>query len=70
VAVVSWTGGDYVPWRGLTIITLMVPALLANDAQRQGWEKTIWGATLTSLGTFAVMNLLSAALTSVGVLEA
>jgi poly-gamma-glutamate biosynthesis protein PgsC/CapC len=69
-AVVAWTGGDYVPWRGLTIITLMVPALLANDAQRQGWEKTAWGATLTALGTFAVMNLLSAALIAVGVLQA
>jgi poly-gamma-glutamate biosynthesis protein PgsC/CapC len=68
-AVVAWTGGDYVPWRGLTIITLMVPALLANDAQRQGWEKTAWGATLTALGTFAVMNLLSAALIAGGVLR-
>jgi poly-gamma-glutamate biosynthesis protein PgsC/CapC len=69
VAVVAWTGGDYVPWRGLTIITLMVPALLANDAQRQGWEKTVWGATLTSLGTFAAMNLLSAALLAAGVIH-
>jgi poly-gamma-glutamate biosynthesis protein PgsC/CapC len=69
-AVVAWTGGDYLPWRGLTVITLMVPALLANDAQRQGWEKTAWGATLTALGTFAVMNLLSAALIAGGVLEA
>ena len=69
VVVVAWTGGDYIPWRGLTIITLMVPALLANDAQRQGWEKTIWGATLTSLGTFAVMNLLAAALVAAGVIS-
>ncbi len=68
VAVVAWTGGDYVPWRGLTIITLMVPALIANDAQRQGWEKTIWGVTLTSLGTFAVMNLLAAVLMAGGVI--
>ncbi len=69
VVVVAWTGGDYVPWRGLTIITLMVPALLANDAQRQGWEKTAWGATLTASGTFAVMNLLAAALTATGVIS-
>jgi poly-gamma-glutamate biosynthesis protein PgsC/CapC len=69
VAVVAWTGGDYVPWRGLTIITLMVPALLANDAQRQGWEKTVWGATLTSLGTFAVMNLLTGVLLATGVVD-
>lgn len=68
VAVVAWTGGDYVPWRGLTIITLMVPALLANDAQRQGWEKTAWGVTLTALGTFAVMNLLAVVLIAAGVI--
>jgi len=68
IAVVNLTGGDYVPWRGLTIITLMVPALVANDAQRQGWEKTLWGVTLTALGTFAAMNLLAAALTAAGLL--
>ncbi len=45
----------------------MVPALLANDAQRQGWEKTIWGAGLTALGTFAAMNLLAAGLAAAGV---
>jgi poly-gamma-glutamate biosynthesis protein PgsC/CapC len=67
LVVVAATGGDYVPWRGLTIITLMVPALLANDAQRQGWEKTAWGAALTALGTFAAMNLLAAGLAAGGV---
>ena len=67
VAVMTWTGGDYVPWRGLTIITLMVPALVANDAQRQGWEKTLWGTGLNALGTFAVMNLLAGGLTAAGV---
>lgn len=69
VAVMTWTGGDYVPWRGLTVITLMVPALIANDAQRQGWEKTVWGTGLTALGTFAVMNLLAAGLIAGGVIE-
>ncbi len=66
-AILSWsaeiivthaTNGEYVPWRGLVIITFMVPALLANDAQRQGWEKTLWGATLTSLGVYSAMTLL------------
>ena len=69
LAVVTWTGGDYVPWRGLTVITLMVPALIANDAQRQGWEKTVWGTVLTSTGTFAIMNVLAAGLTAAGVME-
>lgn len=67
IAVLRWTGGDYVPWRGLTAITLMVPALIANDAQRQGWEKTLWGAALNALGTFAVMNVLAAALRGMGI---
>ncbi len=60
LAVVLLTDGTYVPWRGLTVITLMVPALLANDAQRQGWERTLWGATLTGTGTYALMNLVAA----------
>jgi poly-gamma-glutamate biosynthesis protein PgsC/CapC len=59
LAVVSLTSGDYLPWRGLTVITLMVPALLANDAQRQGWEKTLWGAALTGVGVYAAMNLVA-----------
>jgi poly-gamma-glutamate biosynthesis protein PgsC/CapC len=61
LAVTAVTGGDWVPWRGLTVITLMVPALLANDAQRQGWEKTLWGAGLTATGVYAGMNLLAGA---------
>jgi poly-gamma-glutamate biosynthesis protein PgsC/CapC len=60
LAVSAATGGDYVVWRGLTIMALMVPALLANDAQRQGWEKTAWGAGLTALGVYGVTNLLTA----------
>ena len=59
LAVVALTSGDYLPWRGLTVITLMVPALLANDAQRQGWEKTLWGAGLTGVGVYAAMNLIA-----------
>lgn len=59
-AVIALTDGTYVPWRGLTVITLMVPALLANDAQRQGWERTLWGAGLTGLGVYGAMNLVSA----------
>lgn len=55
LAVTAATSGDYVPWRGLTVMTLMVPALLANDAQRQGWEKTLWGAALTGVGVYAAM---------------
>ncbi len=66
--VIVVTNGEYVPWRGLTVITLMVPALLANDAQRQGWEKTLWGAGLTGLGVYAAMNLLSAAGQAAGVI--
>ncbi len=59
LAVSALTSGDYLPWRGLTVIPLMVPALLANDAQRQGWEKTLWGAGLTGVGVYAAMNLVA-----------
>jgi hypothetical protein len=61
IAVTALTGGAYVPWRGFTVITLIVPALLANDAQRQGIERTIWGAAIVTLGVFGVANLMEAA---------
>lgn len=67
LAVVAVTGGEYTPWQGFTIIMFMVPALLANDAQRQGIKKTLWGITLTSLGVSAGMLLLMAALTAGGI---
>ncbi len=62
------TDGQYTPWRGLTVITLMVPALLANDAQRQGWEKTLWGASLTGVGVYAAMSCVTALGQAVGVI--
>lgn len=64
--VVAATGGAYTPWQGFTIITFMVPALLANDAQRQGPEKTLWGITLTGLGVYAGMAIFMAARTAAG----
>jgi poly-gamma-glutamate biosynthesis protein PgsC/CapC len=56
------TQGAYEPWRGFNAITLMVPALLANDAERQGVERSIWGVTLATVAVFAAMNLLTFAL--------
>lgn len=57
IIVVETTG--YLPWTGFILMTLMVPALLANDAQRQGLERTVWGATISALTVYGVMNLLS-----------
>jgi poly-gamma-glutamate biosynthesis protein PgsC/CapC len=62
------TSGEYIPWLGLTVATLMVPALIANDAQRQGWEKTIWGTCLVGAGVFALTNIIAAPLELGGVL--
>jgi hypothetical protein len=58
--------GGYVPWPGFAVMTLMVPALLANDAQRQGMERTLWGAGITTLGVFGSLNVLAAGLTAAG----
>ena len=75
-AIVGWTAelalyklmhGAYTPWRGLTVATLMVPALIANDAERQGWERTLWGTALCGLGVYAAVNII-AAVTNVGAL--
>lgn len=74
-ALVTWTGEllvmqltdqSFVPWRGLTVVTLMIPALLANDAHRQGWEKTAWGAALSGVGAYGVTNLAAAAAVALG----
>lgn len=76
-AIIAWsaelllvrlTGGAYVPWSGFVLMTLMIPALLANDAQRQGVERTLWGAAITTLGVYGLMNVATAALLSAGVL--
>lgn len=63
-----WTDGLYEPGRGLTVMTLMIPALLANDAQRQGWEKTGWGLGIATAGVYGVTNLVAAALLATGLL--
>jgi poly-gamma-glutamate biosynthesis protein PgsC/CapC len=68
LAVVAVTQGDVVPWRGLTVATLMVPSLLANDMQRQGIWRTVLGGGLTGLGVYAGMNLAAAGLIAIGVL--
>ncbi len=62
------TNGAFQPWKGFVLMSLMIPALVANDAQRQGLEKTLWGAGITTLGVYGVMNVLDAALIAVGVL--
>jgi poly-gamma-glutamate biosynthesis protein PgsC/CapC len=55
------TEGRFIPWRGFHVITLMVPALLANDSERQGLSRTFWGAGITAVAVFATMNLVDAA---------
>ncbi|NHA68488.1 poly-gamma-glutamate biosynthesis protein PgsC/CapC [Phycicoccus flavus] len=65
--VVERTGGSYVPMLGMTIATLMVPALVANDAQRQGWERTAWGVAISATGVVAVANLVFSGLGWAGV---
>ncbi len=57
---IALTNEQWIPWRGLTVVTLMVPALVANDAQRQGWEKTLWGVALCGLGVFGAMGIVTA----------
>ena len=66
--VVSITSGAYQPWHGLVLMALMIPALLANDAQRQGLEKTLWGAAITTGAVYGVLNVLTAGLIAVNVL--
>lgn len=64
--VIDVSSGSYVPWSGFTLMTLMIPALLANDAQRQGVEKTVWGAAIATMGVYGSVNLVEAGLTAGG----
>jgi poly-gamma-glutamate biosynthesis protein PgsC/CapC len=58
LAVIAATAGAFQPWSGLNAITLIVPGLLANDAERQGPERTVWGVTLATLVVLAGTSLL------------
>ncbi|GAB2991921.1 poly-gamma-glutamate biosynthesis protein PgsC/CapC [Nocardioides montaniterrae] len=62
-----FSDGLYEPGRGLTIMTMMLPALIANDVQRQGWERTGWGLAINTAGVYGVMNVVGAGLAAVGV---
>jgi poly-gamma-glutamate biosynthesis protein PgsC/CapC len=61
-ALIFASGGQYHPWQGFSAIALMIPGLLANDAERQGPERTLWGAALATLTVLVAMNLLTTAL--------
>ena len=60
IAITVLSQGAFVPWQGFHVITLIVPALIANDAQRQGPYRTAWGTALTTVGVFSLMNLADA----------
>lgn len=49
----------YVPWRGMTVATLMIPAMVANEAQRQGWLKTVIGTSTSAVITVVVMGVIT-----------
>lgn len=62
------TDGLWEPGRGLTVMTVMLPALLANDAHRQGWERTAWGTALATFGVYGATNLIAAVLLGTGLM--
>ena len=62
------TDGAIQPWKGFVLMSLMIPALLANDAQRQGLERTLWGASIATLSVYGALNVMDAGLVAIGVL--
>lgn len=67
IVITGVSGGAYHPWAGFHVITLMVPALIANDIQRQGVLRTIWGTAIVAVAVFTTMNLVAAAWIMAGV---
>jgi poly-gamma-glutamate biosynthesis protein PgsC/CapC len=70
-AIVAWTGevvmaaltrDAYHPWLGFTVVTLIVPALIANDMERQGVERTLWGVSIVTMGVFGAVSILAGVL--------
>lgn len=68
LALQGLTKGEYSPWLGMTVAPLLVPALIANDAERQGWTKTAWGVAMTTVAVFALTNLAAAVALAAGLL--
>ncbi|TEU12934.1 MAG: hypothetical protein E3J21_19920 [Anaerolineales bacterium] len=54
----SGSGLGYIPWIGFNAIAPTIVALLANDAQRQGPQRTLIGASVATLVVFVIMSLL------------
>jgi len=63
------TDGRFEPGVGLPIMTLMVPALIANDAQRQGWGRTVLGVGLGMSAVAGIVSLLNVVLVLIGVID-
>lgn len=66
VLVTQWSNGAFQPWKGFVLMSLMIPSLLANDAERQGLEKTLWGSAICTFAVYGSMNLLQAGVLAVG----
>ncbi|MEZ5097621.1 MAG: poly-gamma-glutamate biosynthesis protein PgsC/CapC [Nocardioides sp.] len=62
------TDGLWEPARGLTVMTVMLPALIANDVHRQGWERTAWGVSIGTFGVYGAVNLVAAVLLGTGLM--
>ena len=61
------SNGAFQPWKGFVLMSMMIPALLANDAQRQGVEKTLWGAAIATGAVYGVLNLVTVVPAAAGV---
>jgi poly-gamma-glutamate biosynthesis protein PgsC/CapC len=66
---IAWLSyGVFQPWKGFVLMSLMIPALVANDFERQGVEKTLWGATIATGFVFGSLNVVAAAFVAAGML--
>jgi poly-gamma-glutamate biosynthesis protein PgsC/CapC len=59
VAIAALTHDAYHPWLGFTVVTLIVPALIANDMERQGVERTLWGVAIVTMSVFGAVSVLA-----------
>jgi poly-gamma-glutamate biosynthesis protein PgsC/CapC len=56
VSLAQATRNTFIPFAGFSIISPMIAALIANDSERQGLRRTLWGLALSTAVVFIAIK--------------